>query len=1805
MASGGHVWLPARVTPTTGGRPLDSKSRAKFESSLRAPFGAVRLHDDAHAARAASALGATAYTAGPHVVLGRGAPSLDSPPGQRLLAHELAHVEQQRRGLADPAVVHRQVAVPAPTSGVTPNNATTFVLDPALAQTSPPGVTTHLRVVDPWAPAGAPSDRYVAIEHRVRSVTSIRVYGVPLVELFDNPAEASTTDVAATPRVAPQVVVGQHVWTNRGEFTVLGTDGSLAFSNSSVPEATAAASVLLVRTEAPTILIDLGQQGGSPDNRAGLGSQVAHQLLQEMPSGQIDEGVLMPSAPSGHNLPQIALTFAVGTVRASPEQFLDARVRESVDAVVRAQATYREELARQLRNTMASSRAEWESHEPIAPNEALRQKRWDDHLDQVVASTLGLIPPTVARYTQPSGAAISLPQDAGGPAVAAGVATQAVGGPSTQGLIADRTTAPWTNADDELIVVVGGDGLHVISSSGLLLRPAPGTPTSTTVPELQTTGPTGPTPVGARPPTQWVAAAAVGHAGQTLVRTGLGPGVLIDAGAKEAFLPDRAITQMIGELGLTSIDAIMVTHPHADHVRALLDVIVTHGIRADRFITARTWSRFGPLNAAIGALRTTTDPRLVALGYGVQSGTGAPWEPGIAAGQPGVAHATLRVAGGQVEIFTDPAAHDRIRGPIARGERVSADRIDASSLFYVMGNETSSHRVAVLGDLRGTDILRFARLPGDTFARALTGVRVIVGFGHHLGPAAGTSVADAEGYELLFRETLLRNGELTIVVQSSADEVAGPNPLLDFARAMGARVVFAGEPGSAGGGAVLRSDLSVGTYGTGVQQFPGDSRVQAALERLQMLREADRVLAADADLGPRQLRLTQTAAQIRAQLAPEISRLQTLLQDLLGRRAADLLDARARDVAASTKASFRAARSTSGLTPDQILAQLDQKGPFETSLHEEVIRGLRQAVRHASPLAVEAELLSTPRGVADAIARLSDEQRTTLERQYREIRELAAEFNEGRVPPEQHLDVLHRIETLRSGLQQAVAAAPAEAREPLDGEIRRLTGVVDKLMANVEVRTVTGRDTAGNVTQTEIRTLRPPTDSVDRAFGRVGQVFGVLMMIHSVQGLTATGAGLAAGQVSVPQAAFQVAQAGYSMHMGVRMLRLEAVHPAEFVAVAVLEVGAILTNPNLTQEERDYQLATVAIDQLCMAVGMAIMGAGSAIPVPTAKAITMSLGLAVTLFGARVLGWLGLDEWLVRVTSFAPDEVTHVSQRIEVTLREYEAIVGAMDLARRSDEQLRALGATDPAALREQAEAARATHTERAHAKEAELVALFREAYEVAATSFAGLRYLDAAAARFARLRYAALPADSARAAIQQAFTDMDPQNAELRNATAASVRAMRQWPKLDTGLNDLRDALSATPVDWAKVFEYLGKVEQMIDNARYRVDPSGASYRPAAMITPGSPAHAEYVMQLAARERTLGERLAQVATASGTPGVLPPFPSVTDYGSDPAAAVSLVQSLRTAYDERINEAATALPELARADTWADSVTLMRQLEEAHHDRAELFNRLRAAEVALQLAIGQARTALALRPGTPALADLVRRETSLAEQAIEARTQVHGLVLPDEVDATLARRRVTEDRTLAAQIDSSQPRAAARMPGAAGTTPLSEPEIIALHSTHLSDQGERMTSTEHQLARAWELISPMRSVTIGPGGDIDLNRLSRLARALLKPRSGTFWTYSSGTILDSADEIAVPSGPLVVVARVGADMLGRTGVFSGPASYTTVLPISEAAVDLLGTDVLHIRINDLVPASTNELTPAISPAPAPAPAPVPVPVTVH
>jgi hypothetical protein len=94
-ASGGPVSnrLASRIYGRLGkGRLLDEDQRATLEQTFGEPLGDVRLHTDGEADVLSRSVGARAFTLGRDIFFSQGT----GPSNRRLLAHEIAHVLQQR-----------------------------------------------------------------------------------------------------------------------------------------------------------------------------------------------------------------------------------------------------------------------------------------------------------------------------------------------------------------------------------------------------------------------------------------------------------------------------------------------------------------------------------------------------------------------------------------------------------------------------------------------------------------------------------------------------------------------------------------------------------------------------------------------------------------------------------------------------------------------------------------------------------------------------------------------------------------------------------------------------------------------------------------------------------------------------------------------------------------------------------------------------------------------------------------------------------------------------------------------------------------------------------------------------------------------------------------------------------------------------------------------------------------------------------------------------------------------------------------------------------------------------------------------------------------------------------------------------------------------------------------------------------------------------------------------------------------------------------------------------------------------------
>lgn len=79
-----------------GGRPLDDGVRDRFAPGLGDPLSDVRVHDGPDAHDLAASVAARAFAVGSDVFFAEGEHQPGTTDGDRLLAHELTHVAQQR-----------------------------------------------------------------------------------------------------------------------------------------------------------------------------------------------------------------------------------------------------------------------------------------------------------------------------------------------------------------------------------------------------------------------------------------------------------------------------------------------------------------------------------------------------------------------------------------------------------------------------------------------------------------------------------------------------------------------------------------------------------------------------------------------------------------------------------------------------------------------------------------------------------------------------------------------------------------------------------------------------------------------------------------------------------------------------------------------------------------------------------------------------------------------------------------------------------------------------------------------------------------------------------------------------------------------------------------------------------------------------------------------------------------------------------------------------------------------------------------------------------------------------------------------------------------------------------------------------------------------------------------------------------------------------------------------------------------------------------------------------------------------------
>lgn len=109
----------ARIRRQVGqGAPLPGAVRERMETAFGTSLAHVRVHDGPEAARLNGAVSAAAFTTGHDIFFGAGRFDPTGDSGDRILAHEIAHVLQDERPLRRLAVNgHHEFDVRSPGSG--------------------------------------------------------------------------------------------------------------------------------------------------------------------------------------------------------------------------------------------------------------------------------------------------------------------------------------------------------------------------------------------------------------------------------------------------------------------------------------------------------------------------------------------------------------------------------------------------------------------------------------------------------------------------------------------------------------------------------------------------------------------------------------------------------------------------------------------------------------------------------------------------------------------------------------------------------------------------------------------------------------------------------------------------------------------------------------------------------------------------------------------------------------------------------------------------------------------------------------------------------------------------------------------------------------------------------------------------------------------------------------------------------------------------------------------------------------------------------------------------------------------------------------------------------------------------------------------------------------------------------------------------------------------------------------------------------------------------------------------------------
>lgn len=893
----------------------------------------------------------------------------------------------------------------------------------------------------------------------------------------------------------------------------------------------------------------------------------------------------------------------------------------------------------------------------------------------------------------------------------------------------------------------------------------------------------------------------------------------------------------------------------------------------------------------------------------------------------------------------------------------------------------------------------------------------------------------------------------------------------------------------------------------------------------------------------------------------------------------------------------------------------------------------------AEAAALRAELVAFDRPVVGRLGTFSDvavvilggdipaEARAEL-RALEEVRQLESQLageKAATAPPEVRARYAAALEQKRNIVRRRLADAnkqgpeAAEERKVLRDELKVLDGEVE---AALRASGATGQTADvfkrrlpnGKLVETRVEVPKRPsafTRGVQSGADLFGRGLGAVMVYQLVKGEAELEERYQKGEANLLEFAAGTAHNVYGMTIGARMVGAVHVGPGEFVILAALDIAQTAFRDYDTTAQRNTAIAYSVIRN---ALSLGLMTVGQFL-IQTGHPVGIIVGLGVMFLADPILEKLGVYEWLERKFEFLPDEVVAVTQKLRKLMDEYRVIVGALEIAKRDDQQLTSVGAKVPEDARKAARAIIASRREDARRKESELLTAFLLGYKEAKDSYGGLPELDQYRAEFLKLMIQAQGEEAPRKKSDEELGDIGlrvvgeawgfgdteglttreradaifwgiEKSMSLEKMSSEQVAEMSQWKKMDDWMDKVRGELAGTEpekIDWKWLAEKVGELDQMFNSARYRLRPGDyGAERTVPLLPEKSTARYFYEQELMKREKRflyLRESLAESAAGKehpAQPGALDKlaaklnpwahaFPS-----SEPdvypvtleatlASAEAAIAAYRKAIDQQPALGNNLTAEGVARHSWEAGTAYPIFVNNNDAYKSGLF-RMKTLELAMRTSVGQALT-LGQDGSVTATDDQRHRLQRLpieARKVSELRSEEKGFLFLDEAQGRIPAIRAKENVQLASLL--GQPK---------DVSPLTPYEQDAATKGDLEDMN--LTTITNRLARIAQLRFPTPEEV--KQGKTNVEGIYKVVGEY--DYTDLFVVRFGGTEVEDSDNV------LVGFVREGGE---TTSGQYGHASMWFVTPLNAAAVNLFGgTGEKRLLRNLLNPATVDDI----------------------